>query len=82
MFKLPEQSYDLGDYRPLKEYISEEDMLDLRQIVWDTLPKNRFGEPYDDRMANELELVQLMKQEDDRQFTIYDDGELIQIYPA
>jgi hypothetical protein len=82
MFKLPEQSYDLGNYRPLKEYINEEDMLELRQVVWDTLPKNRFGEPYDDRMTNELELIQLMKQEDDRQFTVYDDGELIQIFPA
>lgn len=79
LFKPPERTYNLSNYAPGKGYINQEDMLELRQVVWDTLPKNRFGEPTNDTMANELELEQAMKRDDDREFLIEGD-EIIRIY--
>ncbi|QLF83326.1 helix-turn-helix DNA-binding domain protein [Rhodococcus phage NiceHouse] len=70
LVKRPEKSYDISNnsYRPLISYINEDDMLELRQAAWDVLPKNRFGEPYNDVMANEDELIHRMKLGDDREF--------------
>lgn len=82
MVKAPSKSYDLSDYRPLVSYFSEEDMLDLRQAAWDTLPKNRFGEPYKDTMASEPELIHRMKVLDDREFRYDEDTGLELIYKA
>ena len=78
----PSKSYDLSDYRPLVSYISEDDMVDLRQAAWDVLPKNRFGEPYKDTMASEPELLHRMKVMDDREFRYNDDDGLELIYKA
>lgn len=82
MVKVPEKSYDYqrGTYEPLRDYISAEDMLDLRQAVWDALPKNRFGEPYKDTMSSALELEHRMNLGDDREFIMKDDGDIIKIY--
>lgn len=84
MVKAPEKSYDYqnGTYDPLKDYISAGDMLDLRQAVWDALPKNRYGEPYKDTMSSALELEHRMQMGDDREFIISDDGDVIKIYKA
>lgn len=82
MVKVPEKAYDYqnGTYAPLKDYISASDMLELRQAVWDALPKNRFGEPYKDTMSSALELEHRMRLGDDREFLVNDDGDIIKIY--
>lgn len=82
--KQPEKSYDYlkGTFNPGRVYISQDDMLDLRQAAWDVLRKNRFGEPYDDTMISEIELEHRMKIGDDRQFIRDEDGEIIKIYQA
>ena len=82
LLPMPEFAYDLSSFKPLKSYISEDDMIDLRQAVWDTLPKNRFGEPHNDTMVSEPELVSLMSSMDDRNFIIGNEGEVIQIFKA
>jgi hypothetical protein len=80
---LPQWSYDLSNYRKIRPYISEEDMLELRQTLYDLLPKNRFGEPHDDSITNEKDLIHLMLLGDDREFIIHDDGEdFIRIFRA
>ena len=81
LFPAPERTYDLATYRPMRAYINEDDMLTLRQAAWDVLPKNRFGEPHDDSMANEDELLHLIKLTDDREFIETDDG-FQQVYQA
>lgn len=82
LVKRPEKAYDLSDYRPLSSYINEDDMIALRQAAWDVLPKNRFGEPHNDEMTNEDELIHRMKLGDDREFQRKDDGSLSRIYKA
>lgn len=79
----PQWTYDLANYRRLKAYISEDDMLELRQTLWDLLPKNRFGEPSDDSMTNEKDLIHAMMLGDDREFVVINDGEdFIRIFKA
>jgi hypothetical protein len=84
MVKVPEKAYDYihGTYDPLLDYINAKDMLDLRQAVWDQLPKNRFGEPYRDEMASDIELEYRMQAGDDREYIVTDDGDIIKIYKA
>src|SRR6187431_419671 len=84
LFPEPERAYNFmdGSYNPLQKYINEEDMLTLRQAVWDSLPKNRFGEPYNDSMTSEIELEHKMRLQDSREYFVRDDGALIKIYKA
>lgn len=84
LVKQPEKSYDYlnGTYAPSKDYISQSDMLDLRQAAWDKLRKNRFGEPYDDTMISEIELEHRMNLGDTREFSVDEDGAIIKIYQA
>ena len=79
---VPARTYDLSSYAPGKVYFSEDDMLDLRQAAWDVLPKNRFGEPYNDTMTNETELIHRMSLLDDREFRYDEEDGLQQIYRA
>lgn len=78
----PTRTYDLKTYRPLYPYINEDDMLNYRQEAWNALPKNRFGEPYNDSMASEEELLHRMALGDDRDFGDDGDGGLQPIYRA
>ena len=84
LVKQPERAYEFlnGTYAPQREYISQEDMLDLRQAAWDALRKNKFGEPYDDSMPSEQELEFRMQTGDDREYVTRDDGTVIKIYQA
>lgn len=77
----PERTYDIATLRPGRPYVSEDDMLELRQVLWDLLPKNRLGIPHDDSMASEKELEHDMRLRDDREFIITD-GEIIRIFKA
>lgn len=77
---LIEESYDIKTFAPLRAYISQENMLELRQLVWDTLPKNRFGEPYRDTMTDSKQLEHLMKLGDDREYIRLDDDQVVRIF--
>ncbi len=77
----PEYSYNIENYQRLKAYINEDNMLEIRQTLWDLLPKNRFGEPYNDTMTNEKDLLHAMKLGDDREFIVSGD-EVIRIFRA
>ena len=73
----PEFSYHIDTgrkYQKIKSYISQDDMLELRQVIWDQLPKNQFGIPHNDTMPNEAELKHRMDLGDDREFVVVDDG--------
>lgn len=78
---MPEWSYNLKNYQRLRRYINEENMVELRQTLWDLLPKNRFGEPYNDTMTNEKDLLHAMLLGDNREYIISGD-ELIRIFRA
>lgn len=80
-FKYPEQSYDLSTYKPLTKYINEEDMLELRQVCYDLIPKNKYGIPYKDTLASEEELIHAMMKGDERDF-ITVEGDLVRIFRA
>lgn len=84
LVKPPEKSYDYlnGTYDPLKDYFSQDEMMELRQAAWDALRKNRFGEPYDDTMISAIELEHRMNLGDDREFITDDNGAIIKIYQA
>ncbi len=81
MVEIPEKAYDIATFRPGRYYISEENMLELRQVLWDLLPKNRLGIPHDDTMASEKELEHDMRLGDDREFVVLD-GDIIRIFKA
>lgn len=81
LYKWPEESYDLNSYRPIRIYINEDDMLEIRQLLWDLLPKNKYGIPYNDNMASEEELIHAMRSQDDRDY-VRVDGDMIRIYRA
>lgn len=78
----PEWSYHIDKnryFQRIKIYINEEDMLELRQALWDSLPKNKYGIPYDDMMPSASELEHLMQLQDNRHYRIEDDG-IVKIY--
>jgi hypothetical protein len=82
--KAPEYSYDFinGSYELQRRYFNQADMQDVRQSVWDALPKNRYGEPYRDTLTNAEALEYKMASGDDREFIQRDDGTIIKIYQA
>lgn len=75
----PERVYDLSTLAPGRAYINEDDMLGLRQIAWELLPKNKYGIPYRDTMASEEELIHAMRLGDDRDFIVRD-GDMVRIF--
>lgn len=77
---LIEDSYDIKTFAPRRSYLSEENMLELRQRVWDTLPKNRFGIPHKDVMTSAKQLEHLMKLGDDREFIKLDNDQVVRIF--
>lgn len=78
---MPEWSYNRTNYQRRQRYINEDHMLELRQTLWDLLPKNRFGEPHNDTMTNEKDLLHAMLLGDSREFIITGD-EVIKIFRA
>lgn len=77
----PEKSYDLSTFRPKTAFINEENMLEIRQLLWDLLPKNRYGIPYNDDMTSEDELINAMRLQDQRDY-VKVDGDMIRIFRA
>lgn len=81
LYDKPEESYDTATLRPKRAYINEDDMLEIRQILWDLLPKNKYGIPYRDTMTSQEDLIQAMRLEDSRDY-VKIDGDTIRIYRA
>ena len=81
LYTPPEQSYDLNTMRPKRAYINEDDMLEIRRVIWDLLPKNRYGIPYNDTMASEEELIHAMRSTDDRDY-VKVEGDMVRIFRA
>lgn len=74
VFPSPERSYDTDSFRPGRAYINENDMLDLRQVCYDLLAKNKLGIPYRDELTPEEELVHAMRLDDSRDYVVEKDG--------
>jgi len=77
---MPESSYDRKTYMPKKVYINEEHMQELRQVAWEQLQKNRYGEPHNDTITSAKQLDHLMKLGDDREFIKLDDDQVVRIF--
>lgn len=75
----PIAAYSPLDFSPRGYYISEDNMMELREAVWDLLPKNRYGEPYRDTVASESDLRAKLYGTEERNYVIRDD-EFIQIF--
>lgn len=81
LYKKPEHSYHLSTMRPKKAYICEDDMLNIRQLLWDLLPKNRYGVPYQDTMSSAEDVIHAMRQTDGRDY-VKVEGDMVRIYRA
>lgn len=75
----PVLSYNPKTFAPIKYYVSEEDLMDIRDAVWELLPKNRYGEPFNDIVPSADDLRAKLFGEDDRNYVIRD-NEFIQIF--
>lgn len=77
----PERVYDTNTLAPGRYYVNEEDMLAIRRIAYDLLPKNKYGVPYKDEMASEEELVHAMRLNDSRDYVVKE-GRSVRIFRA
>lgn len=74
-------AYNQTTLKPTGTYFKESDLIELRQAVWDLLPKNRYGEPFRDTMVSESELKMILAKDNPDIFTVKD-GEIIAIFKA
>lgn len=75
----PVMAYNTQSFAPAGIYISEENMMELRDAVWDLLPKNKYGEPFRDTMPSPDDLRAKLHSEDDRNYVMRD-NEFIQVF--
>lgn len=74
-------AYNQTTLKPTGFYFKESDLLELRDAMWNLLPKNRYGEPYRDTMVSERELKSILAKENPDLFTVKD-GEIIAVFKA
>ncbi len=56
------RSYKISNRLPNKYYWSENDVLDLRDQLYDLIPKNKYNEPYrSSKLISKAELLQKMR---------------------
>lgn len=79
LIKKPVLAYNPKTFAPMKYYISEDNLMELRDVVWDMLPKNKYGEPFRDIIPSRDDLTARLHGADDRNYVIRDD-EFIQIF--
>ena len=72
-------AYNQTTLKPTGVYFKESDLIELRQAVWELLPKNRYGEPFRDTMVSESELKMILARDNPDVFTVKD-GEIIAIF--
>lgn len=77
--KRPILAYNPKTFAPIKYYVSEDDLMDIRDAVWELLPKNRYGEPFKDVIPSQDDLRAKLFGGDDRNYVIRD-NEFIQIF--
>lgn len=75
----PVLAYNPASFAPMSYYVSEENMMELRNVIWDKIPKNKYGEPFTDVMPSQDDLRAKMHGENERNYVIRD-NELIQIF--
>lgn len=75
----PVLAYNPRNFAPRGYYISEENMMELRDVIWDLLPKNKYGEPFKDTMPSPDDLKARLHSEDERNYVVRD-NEFIQIF--
>jgi hypothetical protein len=75
------RSYN-ANKRPMKWYWSEQDILDLRQAIFDSAPKNEYGEPYGKfRLISKVRLLSKMR-EDTSYYVKNQNGEFVKVWRA
>lgn len=72
-------AYNQMTLKPKSFYFKESDLFEIRDVIWDLLPKNQYGEPYRDTMVSERELKAVLAKENPSLFTVKD-GEVIAIF--
>jgi len=75
----PVLAYNPKTFAPIKYYISEDDLMDIRDAAWELLPKNRYGEPFKDVIPSPDDLRAKLFGDDNRNYVIRD-NEFIQIF--
>lgn len=74
-------AYNQTTLKPTGFYFKESDLFELRDAIWELLPKNRYGEPYRDTMVSERELKSILAKENPDIFTVRD-GEIIAVFKS
>lgn len=74
-------AYNQTTLKPTGFYFKESDLFKLREVIWDLLPKNRYGEPFRDTMISERELTYTLAKENPDLFTVQN-GEIIAVFKS
>lgn len=74
-------AYNQNTLKPKGTFFKENDLFELRDALWELLPKNRYGEPYRDTLISERELKASILKDNPEIFTVKD-GEIISIFKA
>lgn len=75
----PILAYNPKTFAPIKYYVSEDNLMELRDEVWELLPKNKYGEPFRDVLPSKDDLKAMLHSGDDRNYVVRD-NEFIQIF--
>lgn len=75
----PVLAYNPKTFAPTKYYISEDNLMELRDEVWEMLPKNKYGEPFRDMLPSKDDLRAHLFSDNDRNYVIRD-NEFIQVF--
>ena len=78
----PSRSYDKSSLAPRTNYFSEDQLLDLRNICYDLVPKNKYGIPRQNNLVSEEELIHRMRLTDERDFVRVGKDGTVRIYRA
>ncbi len=74
--------YSIKNKKPGKWMWSEQDVLDLRDAIFDMAPKNKYGEPYANfRLVSKAELLSKMR-DNTSYYVRNENGEFVQIWRA
>lgn len=73
-------AYNLSSFRHIGNYISVEGMYDLRDLLWDKLPKNKYGVPHKDVMPSKTLLEHRLSTLDSDNFVEYGTDGVLRIF--
>ena len=78
----PARTYDKATLAPKTAYFSEDELLELRNICYENLRKNKYGIPYDNHLVSEEELIHRIRLTDERDFVKVSKDGTVRIYRA